>query len=78
MFPILIPNTQVAGPIDAGSSGEASMNVTLTQGAEGSCDTTVTVTLQNKQPPDQPAQPASKDATVTTTAGDGEDQPSSV
>ena len=27
-------NTQVAGPIDAGSSGEASMNVTLTQSAE--------------------------------------------
>ena len=65
-------NTQVAGPIDAGSSGEASMNVTLTQGAEGSCDTTVTVTAtEQATPPDQPAQPASKDATVTTTAGDG-------
>ena len=44
-------NTQVAGPIDAGSSGEASMNVTLTQGAEGSCDTTVTVTATEQATP---------------------------
>lgn len=65
-------NTQVAGPIDAGSSGEATMNVTLTQAAEGSCDTTVTVTATEQvTPPEQPTQPASKESTVTTTAGDG-------
>lgn len=64
--------TQIPGQIEAGSSEEASMNVTLAQNAEGECDTTVTaVANEQTTPPDPPGQPAQEEATVTTTAGDG-------
>ena len=64
--------TQITGQIDAGSYEEASMNITLTQTAEGSCDTTVTANAQDApEPPEPPGQPATETATVTTTAGDG-------
>ena len=64
--------TQIPGPIDAGSYEEATMNITLTQTAEGSCDTTVTVTANEQAtPPDVAGAPAQESVTVTTTAGDG-------
>ena len=64
--------TQIPGPIDSGSYEEASMNVTLAQNAEASCETTVTATAQDQpEPPEPPGQPATETATVTTTAGDG-------
>ena len=64
--------TQIPGAIDAGSYEEATMNVTLAQNAEGSCDTTVTATAQDSpEPPEPPGQPATETATVTTTSGDG-------
>ena len=64
--------TQITGPIDAGSYEEAAMNITLTQAAEGTCDTTVTVTANEQAtPPDVAGAPAQEAVTVTTTAGDG-------
>ena len=64
--------TQIPGAIDSGSYEEATMNVTLAQNAEGSCETTVTATAQDSpEPPEPPGQPATETATVTTTAGDG-------
>ena len=64
--------TQIPGQIDAGSYEEATLNVTLTQGAEGTCDTTVTVNANEQvTPPDVAGAPAQETATVTTTAGDG-------
>ena len=64
--------TQITGQIDAGSYEEASMNISLTQTAEGSCETTVTANAQDApEPPEPPGQPATETATVTTTAGDG-------
>ena len=64
--------SQITGQIDAGSYEEASMNISLTQTAEGSCDTTVTANAQDApEPPEPPGQPATETATVTTTAGDG-------
>ena len=64
--------TQITGPIDAGSYEEASMNITLTQTAEGECDTTITVTANEQAtPPDVAGAPAQESVTVTTTAGDG-------
>ena len=64
--------TQIPGPIDSGSYEEASMDVTLAQNAEASCETTVTATAQDQpEPPEPPGQPATETATVTTTAGDG-------
>ena len=64
--------TQIPGAIDAGSYEEATMNVTLAQNAEGSCDTTITANAQDSPtPPDPPGQPATETATVTSTAGDG-------
>jgi len=63
---------QIAGPIDAGEDKETLMNVTLSQTAEESCDTTVTATATEQvTPPDQPGQPATDEETVTTIAGDG-------
>ncbi len=48
------------------------MNVTLSQVAEGTCDTTVTATAtEQPEPPELPGQPASEEKTVTTEAGDG-------
>ncbi|MBL6748283.1 MAG: hypothetical protein ISP85_04785, partial [Candidatus Poseidonia sp.] len=64
--------TQITGLIDAGSYEEAAMNITLTQAAEGTCDTTVTVTANEQAtPPDVAGAPAQEAVTVTTTAGDG-------
>ena len=64
--------TQIPGQIDAGSYEEATLNVTLTQSAEGTCDTTVTVNANEQvTPPDVAGAPAQETATVTTTAGDG-------
>ena len=64
--------TQITGAIDAGSYEEAAMNITLTQAAEGSCDTTITVTANEQAtPPDVAGAPAQEAVTVTTTAGDG-------
>ena len=64
--------SQIPGAIDAGSYEEATMNITLAQNAEGSCDTTVSATAQDSpEPPEPPGQPATETATVTTTAGDG-------
>ena len=61
--------SQISGPIDAGTYEETTMNVTLTQTAEGSCDTTVTVSAADGATP--PGAPAQETSTVTTTAGDG-------
>ena len=64
--------TQIPGPIDAGSYEEATMNITLTQTAEGECDTTVTVTANEQAtPPDVAGAPAQESVTVTTSADDG-------
>ena len=64
--------SQIPGAIEAGAYEEATMNVTLTQTAEGSCDTTVTVNANEQAtPPDVAGAPAQETATVTTTAGDG-------
>lgn len=61
--------SQISGPIDAGTFEETTMNVTLTQTAEASCDTTVTVSAADGATP--PGAPAQETSTVTTTAGDG-------
>ena len=64
--------SQITGPIDTGSYEETTLNVTLTQNAEGSCDTTVTATINEQvTPPDVAEPPAQESVTVTTTAGDG-------
>ena len=64
--------TQITGPIDAGSYEEATMNISLTQAAEGTCDTTITVSANEQAtPPDVAGAPAQESVTVTTTAGDG-------
>lgn len=64
--------TQIPGAIDAGNYEETTMNVTLTQVAEGTCDTTITATAtEQPEPPELPGQPASEEKTVTTEAGDG-------
>jgi len=48
------------------------MNISLTQTAEGSCDTTITAqAAEAPTPPDVAGQPATETKTVTTTAGDG-------
>ena len=63
---------QIPGPIESGDYGETTMNVTLTQTAEGSCDTTISATAtEQPEPPETPGQPATETKTVTTTAGDG-------
>jgi len=61
--------SQISGQIDAGTFEETTMNVTLTQTAEASCDTTVTVSAADGATP--PGAPAQETSTVTTTAGDG-------
>jgi len=64
--------TQITGPIDAGSYEEATMNITLTQAAEGSCKTTITANINEQvTPPDVAEPPAQETVEVTTTAGDG-------
>ncbi|MFL2949013.1 MAG: NEW3 domain-containing protein [Candidatus Poseidoniaceae archaeon] len=58
--------------IESGDYGEASMNVTLTQTAEGTCDTTITANANDAPtPPEVAGAPAQETKTVTTTAGDG-------
>ena len=59
---------QITGPIDSGDFGETTMDVTLTQNAEGACDTTVTATANEQS---SPPPPTTAEQTVTTTAGDG-------
>jgi uncharacterized membrane protein len=64
--------TQIPGVIESGDYEEASMNVTLTQNAEGTCDTTITANANEAPtPPEVAGQPAQETKTVTTTAGDG-------
>jgi len=64
--------SQITGPIDSGGSEEATLNVTLMQNAEGSCDTTVTATINEQVTPPDIAEPTTQESvTVTTTAGDG-------
>ena len=60
---------QIPGAIDSGSSEETFLNVTLSQTAEDSCVTTVTAVISEQVTP--PTQPEQKEATATTTAGDG-------
>ncbi len=63
---------QLTGPIEEGENKETLMNVTLSQTAEDSCETTVTATATEQvTPPDQPGQPQTEEEKVTTTAGDG-------
>ena len=63
---------QIPGVVESGDFGETTMNITLTQAAEGTCDTTITANAQEAPtPPDVAGQPASETKTVTTTAGDG-------
>ena len=46
------------------------MNVTLTQTAEGDCDTTIAAAAtEQPEPPEPPGQPANEERTVTTEAG---------
>jgi len=59
----------ITGAIEAGSYEETTLTVTLTQTAEESCDTTVTVSAADGATP--PGAPAQESSTVTTTAGDG-------
>ena len=61
---------QIPGPIDAGSYEETTMNVTLSQTAEGDCDTTIAAAAtEQPEPPEPPGQPANEERTVTTEAG---------
>ena len=63
---------QIPGAIDANSYEETTMNVTLSQTAEGDCDTTVVAAAtEQPEPPEPPGQPANEERTVTTEAGDG-------
>ena len=63
---------QIPGVIESNDYGETTMNVTLTQTAEGSCDTTITAqATEAPTPPEVAGQPATETKTVTTTAGDG-------
>jgi len=68
--------TQITGVIAPGATGEATMNVTLTQGASDQCDTTVRATANEQvTPPDQPGAPDQQESTVTTISDDGESSP---
>lgn len=63
---------QIPGVIDSNDYGETTMNVSLTQNAEGTCDTTITAQAsESPTPPEAPGQPATETKIVTTTAGDG-------
>ena len=63
---------QIPGVIESGDFGETAMNISLTQTAEGSCDSTITAqAAEAPTPPDVAGQPATETKTVTTTAGDG-------
>ena len=63
---------QIPGVVEPGEYGETTMNVSLTQNAEGSCDTTITAqATEAPTPPEVAGQPATETKIVTTTAGDG-------
>jgi len=59
----------ISEAVESNDYGETTMSVSLTQNAEGSCDTTITVTA-NEVPP-AAGTPATETKIVTTTAGDG-------
>ena len=59
---------QISGPIEGGSYEETTLTVTLSQNAEGSCNTLVTATGNEQS---SPPPPGTAEATATTTAGDG-------
>jgi uncharacterized membrane protein len=62
----------ISEAVESGSFGETTMSVSLTQNAEGSCDTTISATAtETPTPPDVAGQPATETKIVTTTAGDG-------
>ena len=60
---------QISGQIESNSYEETSLNISLSQVAEGSCDTTITANAQLVPP--AVGSPAQESVTVTTTAGDG-------
>ena len=64
---------QISGTIDAGASETTNLRVNVTEGADESCETSVTA-LANEQvtPPDQPGAPAQENITVTTSV-DGDE-----
>ena len=64
--------TQITGQIEAGASEEATLTVTLTQGATDECDTTVRATATEVGTPGAPDQ---QESTVTTKSGEGESGP---
>ena len=61
---------QISGTIASGSSESTTLTVTVGQGADGDCDTTVQATAQ-VAPPGAPGAPGQDEITVTTTAGSG-------
>ncbi|MCS5536121.1 MAG: hypothetical protein NZ802_09740, partial [Candidatus Poseidoniales archaeon] len=65
--------TQITGQIEAGESDEATLTVTLSQGATDECDTTVRATATDGGTP--PGAPDQQESTVTTKSGDGESGP---
>ena len=64
---------QISGTIDAGASETTNLRVNVTEGADESCETSVTA-LANEQvtPPDQPGAPAQENVTVTTSVDSDE------
>ncbi len=60
---------QISGQIESNSYEETSLNISLTQTAEGSCETTITANAQLVPP--AVGAPAQESVSVTTTAGDG-------
>ena len=59
---------QVSGSIDGGSSETVTLTVSVTDQADGDCETTVNA---QATPSGSPGTPKNADVTVTTTAGDG-------
>ena len=64
--------TQITGQIEGGASEEATLTVTLAQGATDECDTTVRATATEVGTPGAPDQ---QESTVTTKSGEGESGP---
>ena len=61
---------QISGTISSGSSESTTLTVSVGQGADGDCETTVQATAQ-VAPPAAPGAPGQDEITVTTTAGSG-------
>ena len=61
---------QISGTISSGSSESTTLTVSVGQGADGDCETTVQATAQ-VAPPGAPGAPGQDEITVTTTAGSG-------